>query len=87
MGPVFSLAQRDSRFAFIFAFKFALMDDYQFGDEDLGGRFAFIEEIGFRYYLGWNMEAGYQFRHMSIAYIYHKNPGVDMHIFELAYNF
>ncbi|SPD75550.1 putative Lipid A 3-O-deacylase-related protein [uncultured Desulfobacterium sp.] len=87
MGPVFSLTKRDSRIFLIFSFRFALMDDYQFGHEDLGGRFAFIEECGFRYYLGWNMYAGYQYRHMSNAHIYDKNPGVDMHTLELIYNF
>lgn len=87
VGPIFTFKKQDCRFLLTFAFRLALMDDHEYGDEDLGGAFAFIEELGIRYPLGWNFDAGYHFRHMSNAGIYDTNPGVDLHVFELVYNF
>ncbi|MBW1852148.1 MAG: acyloxyacyl hydrolase [Deltaproteobacteria bacterium] len=87
VGPILTFKKAKSRFSLILGFRLALLDDYEFGDEQLGGAFAFIEEVGLSYSLGWNLEAGYQFRHMSNADIYDHNPGLDLHVFELKYTF
>jgi len=87
IGPSFTFKKPDSRFILSLGFRLALMNDYEFGEEELGGVFAFIEEAGISYYLGWNLIIGYQFRHMSNAGIYKHNPGLDLHVFELRYNF
>jgi hypothetical protein len=33
------------------------------------------------------LEAGYRLQHMSNAFIYDTNPGLNMHIFEFRYSF
>lgn len=87
VGPILAFRKTTSRLLLTLGFRLALLDDYEFGDEQLGGALAFIEEVGLSYCLGWNLEAGYQFRHMSNADIYGHNPGLDLHVFELKYTF
>jgi hypothetical protein len=87
VGPKITFHKMDSRFIFGICARMALLDDYKYGDENLGGAFAFIEEFSINYPVSWNVELGYQFRHQSNAGIYDSNPGVDQHVFEFIYRF
>ena len=65
----------------------ALLGEHIYKDKDFGGRLQFIAEIGLNVRLNRNLGAGYRFQHMSNAFIYDTNPGLNMHIFEFKYSF
>ncbi|MFM5859436.1 acyloxyacyl hydrolase [Aeromonas veronii] len=68
------------------------LDQYQFGTrghgyKDYGGPFQFALGIGLGYAITKNWLIGYQYEHMSNAYMYDKNPGLDSHTFHIEYRF
>ena len=65
----------------------ALLSDYKYGRQNIGGPFQFIAHGGLLFDLGWNLVGGYRFHHMSDADIYGNNRGVDLHMIEFSYHF
>lgn len=66
----------------------ALLSRYQFGDQDLGGPFQFIWNIGIRGAVYRSLGVGYWFQHVSDATIYGSDArGYDLHLIELSYRF
>jgi hypothetical protein len=65
----------------------ALLSEHQFGREDFGGPIQFVSHVGIDFKLGDHLGVGYRFQHMSNASIYNRNPGLELHIFELSYFF
>ncbi len=65
----------------------ALLSDWEFGRQDVGGPFQFIAHGGVSFHLPGNLVAGYRFHHMSDGMIYEKSRGVDLHMLELSYFF
>ncbi|MGL6410117.1 acyloxyacyl hydrolase [Aeromonas veronii] len=68
------------------------LDQYQFGTrghgyKDYGGPFQFALGIGLGYAITKNWLIGYQYEHMSNAYMYDKNPGLDSHTLHIEYRF
>ncbi len=86
-GPIFVISKYNCRFLGLLGLRLALLDDHEFGSENLGGAVAFIVEAGVSYRFGRHLKAGYQFMHMSNADIYKENPGLDLHVFDLKYEF
>lgn len=64
-----------------------LAGGHVYGEEDLGGVVQFTHHIGaaFRFYDNWS--AVVQVQHMSNAYLYDKNPGINFVTFGLRYRF
>jgi hypothetical protein len=65
----------------------ALISDWEFGRQDIGGPFQFIAHGGVSFHLTGNLVAGYRFHHMSDGMIYRNSRGVDLHMLELSYFF
>jgi hypothetical protein len=65
----------------------ALLSDWKFGSQDIGGPFQFIAHAGAGVQLPWNMVVGWRFHHMSDATMYGSSRGVDFHMLELSYAF
>ncbi|MDR4501318.1 MAG: acyloxyacyl hydrolase [Nitrospirales bacterium] len=65
----------------------ALISDWEYGRQDVGGPFQFIGHLGVTYHLPWNLAVGYRFHHMSDAMIYGKSRGTDLHMIEFSYYF
>jgi hypothetical protein len=86
-GPAIAVTIPPGWMSFLAAVRVAYLDDYQFGEVDLGGRFNFVEELGVEFSIYSGLKAGYRLRHMSNAGIYDNNPGLNMHIIELRYRF
>lgn len=64
-----------------------LMSDYTYGDEDFGGPFQFTSHIGLEYAFRESMSAMVRVQHMSNAGIYSSNPGVNLVMIGLRYQF
>jgi len=64
-----------------------LISDHKYGDEDLGGPVQFTHHISLNYWFLENMGALVRVQHMSNAYIYSENPGLDMMMLGLIYRF
>ena len=64
-----------------------LISDYTYGEEDLGGTIQFTSHIGLDYWFLENWSATARVQHMSNASIYSDNPGVDIVMLGLRYQF
>jgi hypothetical protein len=58
-----------------------------FGNWDVGTWFQFTTHAGFALRLNSRCELGYRFQHMSNASLDENNPGLNLHMFSLAYRF
>ncbi len=65
----------------------ALLSDWEFGSQNIGGPFQFIAHAGVGFQLPWSMVVGWRFHHMSDATVYGNTRGVDFHMLELSYVF
>ncbi len=86
-GPVFLLRKKGSGFIWKLGARLTLLENYEFGPDQLGGAFAFTEELGVNYRFCRFFEAGCQYRHMSNAGIYKYNPGIDLIVMEMLFHF
>ena len=86
-GPSITLSMVQDRFFLDGGISATLLSEHKFGDENFGGPIQFISHIGLRFKLSDNLGVGYRFQHMSNASIYNRNPGLELHMFELGYLF
>jgi hypothetical protein len=87
VGPGLALGWREWPIFLVAGARAALLGETEYEDKDFGGRLQFIEDIGLNIRLNRDLEAGYRLQHMSNAFIYDTNPGLNMHIFEFRYSF
>ncbi len=86
--PAIALGKKDGWFSIEAGGGAALLSDYQFGDQNLGGPFQFVWNIGVRTAVYQRFGVGYWFQHLSDATIYgDEKRGVDMHMVELTYRY
>ena len=64
-----------------------IIGKYKFGDEDLGGPIEFTSHIGLNLNFARHYTIGYRLQHMSNAFLYDTNPGVNSHMIEIVYRF
>lgn len=65
----------------------AFLAEHELGRVDLGGAFNIVGEIGVDIRPASFLSFGYRFHHMSNAGIYDNNPGLNLHMVELAWRF
>jgi len=65
----------------------AFLAEHELGGTDLGGAFNIVGEIGVDLRPVPFFSMGYRFHHMSNAGIYDNNPGLNLHLVELAWRF
>ncbi len=87
VGPGLAMGWKGWPIFIVLGARAALLGEQEYTDKDFGGRLQFIEDIGLNIRLNRNLEAGYRVQHMSNAFIYDTNPGLNMHIFEFRYSF
>lgn len=82
------LGRKDGLFSVDMGVGGALLTDYKFDGQNLGGPFQFVWTFGATSRFAGPLGAGYHFQHYSDATIYgHDSRGVDLHLFELIYWF
>ena len=86
-GPSITLSMVQDRIFLDGGISAALLSEHKFGQENFGGPIQFISHVGIHFKLGDNLGLGYRFQHMSNASIYNRNPGLELHMFELRYFF
>jgi hypothetical protein len=86
-GPSITLSMVQDRILLDGGISAALLSEHKFGDENFGGPIQFISHVGISFKLIDNLGVGYRFQHMSNASIYNRNPGLELHMFELKYFF
>jgi hypothetical protein len=86
-GPSITLSMVQDRILLDGGISAALLTEHKFGQENFGGPIQFISHVGISFKLSENLGVGYRFQHMSNASIYNRNPGLELHMFELRYLF
>ena len=86
-GPSITLSMVQDRIFLDGGISAALLSEHKFGQENFGGPIQFISHVGISIKLSDNLGVGYRFQHMSNASIYNRNPGLELHMFELRYFF
>lgn len=64
-----------------------VISKHEYGDEDLGGPFQFTSHIGIGFRFTRHFAVGYRLQHMSNLVFYEENPGLNLHMIEIGYNF
>ena len=64
-----------------------VISKHEYGEEDLGGPFQFTSHIGIGFRLTRHFAIGYRWQHMSNFVFYDNNPGLNLHMIEVGYNF
>jgi len=86
--PGISLGSKDRRISLDIGIGFALLSKYQFGNQNFGGPFQLVANIGVSVAVYKALGLGYQFQHISDAGIYGSDSrGVDLHMFEVSYRY
>ena len=58
-----------------------------FPGRNLGGWFEFTDHVGLDWHVKKQFTVGWRYQHMSNAGIYKHNPGLNLQMFSVAYNF
>jgi lipid A 3-O-deacylase PagL len=86
--PAIAFGKKDGWFSIEGGGGGALLSDYRFGSQNLGGPFQFVWNMGVRAAVFRGIGVGYWFQHLSDATIYGGNgSGVDLHMVELTYRY
>ncbi|MBI5854560.1 MAG: acyloxyacyl hydrolase [Nitrospirae bacterium] len=86
--PGIAFGPKDGRISLEVGGGIALLNEYKFGNQNLGGPFQFVWDIGVRGGVVRNIGAGYWFQHISDATIYgSQSRGFDLHMVELSYRY
>jgi lipid A 3-O-deacylase len=87
LGPGLALEMFSGRVELAAGGSAAFISRHSYPRRDLGGPFLFDIHAGFDAYLYGGFGIGYQYQHLSNAYLYDHNPGLNLHMLELKYRF
>jgi len=86
--PGIALGDKAGRVSFEMGGGIALFSGYKFGNQNLGGPFQFVWDLGVRTALYQDLRVGFWFQHVSDATIYGGDGrGYDLHMVEIGYRF
>jgi hypothetical protein len=86
--PGIALGDKQGRISLEIGGGGALLSQYKFGNQNMGGPFQFVWDTALRVGLTKRLGAGYCFQHLSDATIYGSGSrGFDLHMIELFYRF
>ncbi len=86
-GLNLSLGKNEGRLLFDIGTRGSILSKSEFEAEDFGGAFEFILHVGLRFHLNQSLRVGSRLQHMSNANIHDKNPGLNLWVIDVGYNF
>ncbi len=87
LGPGIHIEHSAGRFSVDTGSSVAFLSEEQFGKLNLGKGLQFISHIGTKLRVYQNIQIGYRFQHMSNAGLDERNPGINLHMFEISRTF
>ena len=88
LGPGLSFDKGDKGFALELGPNGVFVEKHRFGEQEFGGNFLYMAFISATYRFDAGPGVGYRFQHMSNGGTYgHGNPGLDLHMFGISWNF
>jgi len=86
--PGIVLGKKDGWLSLEFGGGSALLSQYQFATQNMGGTFQFVADMAVRAKVYGGLGLGYWFHHMSDAGLYGRDAhGADFHMIEVSYRF
>ena len=86
-GPALVVDSPARRWQFEIGLSPALLSRHRFAEEDFGGAFQFITHGAILWRFSPGVLVGYRGQHMSNAGLHSKNPGLNLHLIQLALSF
>jgi hypothetical protein len=88
IGPGLVLDKGGKGLALDLGPNFVIMDQRKFGEQDFGGRMLYMAHVGLTYRFDSGLGLGYRYQHMSNGGVYGRsNPGLDLHMAAVSWNF
>ena len=87
IGPGLYLRGLEDKISIYLGVNPTVISKHEYGEEDLGGPFQFTSHIGIGFRFTRQFAIGYRFQHMSNLVFYEENPGLNLHMVEIGYNF
>lgn len=87
VGPAFVFGSGNGRLEVIAGSSLTAISRHKFDEEDFGGVLQFTHHVGARYRFTERFRAGVRVQHMSNADIYDDNPGLDLGMVTISYEF
>lgn len=87
LSPTIALGLAHDRISLNGGIGGALLSETQFEKINFGGHFQFRLHGGANVNISRHLSTGYRFQHMSNANTFDTNPGLNLHMLELAYRF
>ncbi|OGU01147.1 MAG: hypothetical protein A2079_05240 [Geobacteraceae bacterium GWC2_48_7] len=91
LGPNLNLDFFDRKLDLVLGINLLYIMERSYDGQDFGNNLMFGAHIGLDYLLFSGLKAGYRFQHMSLNKILYDhnrpNPGLDMHMFSLSWQF
>jgi len=84
-GPSVTLGMFSDRVELEIGAAAAYLSKHEFPERNLGGPFQFVLHTGVGFLALGDLGIGYRFEHISNAFIYPHNPGVNLHVLEFNY--
>jgi hypothetical protein len=87
LGPCFTLKNRRCPVSIDAGLRPTILSEYTFPNRDFGIPFQFTSHLGFEWAIRSHWKLGYRFQHMSNAGLGSPNPGLNLHMFGVSYQF
>jgi hypothetical protein len=86
-GPNFALESASGKISVQLGFRLLVIGADRFGNENFGGPFQAIEDLGITIRLTEHFDIGYHIEHMSNGGVYDGNQGLDLQFLEISYRY
>lgn len=87
IGPGIYLTGLKNKISIFMGVNPTVISKHTFGDENLGGPIQFTSHIGIDFNFLQHVTFGYRLQHMSNFVFYDSNPGLNLHMLEIGFNF
>jgi len=87
LGPSLTIGRKDFPLTLVAGISPTFLSQTTFYSKEFGSHLEFTDYVGLNYEPGKHWLVGYRYQHMSNASFSHRNPGLNLHMFQLGYRF